>query len=102
MANLECRAVAMREQRFALANQMRFAQDTLAVTKSSSDSQRLANEILIFTHEKNSLLQRSLQLADSIHLQLDSLRKFVFTDINEKKQFDEKLSEALKIRGCNK
>ncbi len=102
IANLECRAMVMREQRFALANQLRFAQDTLSTTKYSSDSQRLSNEIQTFSQEKNSLLQHSLQLADSIHLQLDSLRKFVFTEKNDKKQFEQKLNEALRRKGCLK
>ncbi len=102
IANLECRAVAMREQRFALANELRFAQDTLLIAKSSSDSQRLTKNIQIFTKEKGNLLKQSLQLADSIHLQLDSLRKFVFTDKNDKKQFEEKLEKELQKRGCKK
>ncbi|MDQ2753554.1 MAG: hypothetical protein M3R72_11090, partial [Bacteroidota bacterium] len=65
IADLEYRAVLLRERRFALANQLRFAQDTLSATKSSTDSQRLANQIHIFTNEKDTLLQHSLALADT-------------------------------------
>ncbi len=100
IADLECRAVLLREQRFALANQLRFAQDTLLTAKSSSDSLRLSSQIHIFTKEKEILLQHSLQLADTIHLQLDSLRKFIFTGSNDKKLFDQKLNEVLQKRGC--
>ena len=102
IADLECRAVVLRESRFALANQIRFAQDTLLKTKRAEDTLRLVQQIQTFTHEKDTLLQHSLQLADTIHLQLDSLRKFIFSDNNDRKQFEQKLNEALQRRGCIK
>ena len=40
-ADLECRAIALREQRFDLANQMRFTQDTLLLTTGKGDTTRL-------------------------------------------------------------
>ena len=100
IAGLECRAISLREQRFALANQFRFTQDSLLHLTSSADSAHLIQEISVYTSEKNKLLQQSLQLADTIHLALDSLRKYVFTSPDDKKLFDQKLKNALKERGC--
>ena len=102
IAGLECRAISLRQQRFALANQLRFAQDSLQQLKVGDDSTKLTKEIHVFTNEKDKLLQQSLQLADTIHLSLDSLRKFVFTGNDDKKVFDEKLKAVLTKNGCNK
>lgn len=102
IAGLECRAVLLREQRFALANQLRFAQDTLLQKKGSYDTIRLVQKIESFKKTKVRLLQESLQLADTIHLALDSIRKFAFTGNDDKRFFDLKLQEALRKRGCDK
>ena len=102
IAGLECRAVMLRERRFVLANELRFAQDTLLQKKGSSDTTGLVKKIESFKEEKERLLQESLQLADTIHLALDSLRKFTFTDNDDKQLFDLKLKEALRKRGCDK
>ncbi len=101
MSDLECRAIALRNQRFALANQIRFAQDTmLTATTSNKDSIRLSQNLLVFNSEKEKLLQQSLLLADSIHKQLDSLRKFVFTKDDDQKVFNDKLKEETEKHSC--
>ncbi len=102
MADLECRAISLREQRFALANEIRFAQDTLLHFSTTKDTATLSDSLQIFLQKKEILLQASLQLADTIHKQLDSLRKFSFKNVDDKHAFDKKLSEELKRRGCSK
>lgn len=99
MADLECRAIALREQRFALADSIRFTQDTLLHTKTE-DSVRLNNKLNIFLKQKETLLQRSLVLADSIHNKFDSLRKYVFIGLDDKKVFEQKLKETMDKREC--
>ena len=102
IATLECRAIALREQRFALADSIRFTQDTLLKKNVSIDTTRLNDKLHFFLQKKEELLQNSLLLADSIHQQLDSLRRSVFTNPDDKKSFDEKLERLIKTNGCNK
>src|ERR1700761_2938595 len=73
LADRTCRAISIRQERFALANKIRFAQDTLSQTKNKSDSIRLQARLKIYLNEKPILLKESLSLADTIHKQLDSL-----------------------------
>jgi hypothetical protein len=101
MADLECRAIHLREMRFALANKIRFVQDTLLQTISAVDSLRLSDSLHFYQQQKETLLQASLQLADTIHKQLDSLRKFAFENVEQKHEFDKRLMEELKKRSCN-
>lgn len=100
MADLECRAMALRKERFVLADKIRFAQDTLLQKSAATDSISLQQSLVVFNEEKEKLLSQSLLLADTIHKQLDSLRKFVFKNKEEKDQFDEKLKKVLAERGC--
>lgn len=99
MADLECRAITLREQRFALADSIRFAQDTLLRTKTI-DSTRLKDKLHNFLEQKAKLLQVSLLLADTIHSKFDSLRKNVFNTLDDKKTFEQQLKETMEKRNC--
>lgn len=98
LADRSCRAISIRQQRFALANQIRFATDTLATLKGKNDTMRLHNELQICLRQKDSLLKASLALADTIRMQLDSMMPY--SDKAAQKQFTAKLDSTLKARGC--
>ena len=99
MADLECRAIALRKERFILADSIRFTQDTLLHTKTR-DSVRLNNKLRNFSDQKEKILQRSLILADTIHMALDSARKYVFKTTDDRKHFDEKVKAMIQKNGC--
>ena len=101
MADIECKAIALRKQRFALADKIRFTQDTILKHTSVTDSARLELNLLFYNKEKEKLVSESLLLADTIRSRLDSLRIFIFKNSDDKNQFDQKLKEALAERGCN-
>lgn len=98
LANRSCRAISIRQQRFALADKIRFAMDTLAHTKSKSDSVRLQSDLNKYSKQKDTLLKESLSLADTIHRQLDSIMPY--TDKVAQKRFTAKLNALLSKKGC--
>ena len=100
IADVECKAISLREQRFALANEIRFAQDTLMQTKDKTDTVRLSNKIAKLTKQKESILNQSLAIADSIKSQLDTLKSNHFTDTSITRIFNDALNDTLKKRGC--
>ena len=102
MADLECKAITLREQRFTLANQIRFTQDTLLKPVSTQDSSRLEQKLFYLNSQKELLTNHSLLLADTIHNQLDSLRKFFFKKESDRTNFDQKLNELIAKRGCKR
>ncbi len=95
IADLESRAIALRKNRFLLADKIRFTEDTLLNVNFKADSMRLKQNLVLFEKEKNGLLQSSLRLADTIHLALDSLRKYTFRNKEDKIRFNDKLNELL-------
>jgi uncharacterized membrane protein len=98
LADRTCRAIGIRQQRFALADQIRFAEDTLFKTKSKSDSARLTAELAHFAGQRADLLKKSLALADTIRSQLDSIMPF--TDKVAQQRFTRKLDSLLARKGC--
>jgi hypothetical protein len=101
-ADLECRAMTLRENRFALANQLRFTQDTLLNTKTKTDTARLSHNITSFNTNKEILLKQSLSLADSIKTMLNSLMKDQLATERERAKFNQMLNTTLLQRGCLK
>lgn len=97
MLPLEARAIDLREERFALANRIRFTQDTLGQT--GSDSARLQRTLTELTARRDSLLSTSLRLADTLRRRLDSLMSHDLTERDERERFSRKLNEALTKRG---
>lgn len=72
--------------------------DTLAHTKSKSDSVRLQSDLNKYSKQKDTLLKESLSLADTIHRQLDSIMPY--TDKVAQKRFTAKLNALLSKKGC--
>lgn len=99
-AGIECRAVALREKRFALANEIRFTQDTLLNKQHITDTSRLKIKLERLNQAKETILQTSLALADSIHKQLDSLMQHHLTDATLKSKFNTALNNTLQKRNC--
>ncbi|GAC1302210.1 MAG: hypothetical protein NVSMB24_06440 [Mucilaginibacter sp.] len=100
LADRSCRATVIRQQRYALADSIRFTQDSLAKTKDKSQSQRLQGRLNGYLKQKGILLKTSLALADTIRMQLDSL--LPYTDKAAQKRFTASLDSILRSKGCNK
>jgi hypothetical protein len=100
MADLECRAIELKNKRFQLADNMRFAQDTLLHFKSFSDTISLQQRLKEWDIQKLSLVNESLALADSIKLQMEIIMPRYFTDKKKEQEFNRLLEEALKKNGC--
>ena len=98
LANRTCRAITIRQKRFALANQIRFTLDTLAGTKSKIDSDRLQASLTGFSKQKAILLKESLRLADTIHKQMDTL--VPYSSKAAEKRFTAQLNALLEKKGC--
>jgi len=97
---MECRAITLREQRFALANEIRFTQDTLIRANGNVDTARLQSKLGRLNMEKERMTQQSLQLADSIKQTLDSLMSHYLTQQQDKEQFNQLLNAKLKDMHC--
>jgi hypothetical protein len=98
LADRSCRATDIRQQRFALADKIRFTQDSLAKAKNGAGSQRLQSRLKGYLEQKNILLKASLALADTIRVQLDSL--LPYTDKAAQKRFTAALDSIIKAKGC--
>lgn len=99
LADRTCRAISIRKERFAAADQIRFANDTLLHTKSKTDSARLQQRLAGLLKQKAILLKESLALADTIRLQLDSLMPY--TDKDAQQRFTSSLNSLLAKKGCD-
>lgn len=97
-SDLECRAIDLRRQRYELADEIRFAQDTLMHAKT--DTMRISVKLNQMQIERENLTAKSLELADTIRLQLDSLMKFVLKNPEDKQQFSKVLDSVLIAKGC--
>jgi len=100
LANIECRAFALRNQRFELANKMRFMQDSLAGMKLPEDSAKIQQDLAKLNVKKDSILTASLHLADSIKIQLDFVMTHYLTDKEKEQEFNRELDALLTKNGC--
>jgi hypothetical protein len=98
LADRTCQAISIRQQRFALANKIRFTQDSLTNLKLKGDSRRLQARLKDYMLLKDSLLKSSLAMADNIRLQLDSL--VPYGDKGAQKRFTATLDSLLAKKGC--
>jgi hypothetical protein len=100
LADLECRAIEFKNKRFELANQIRFAQDTLLQLKTTSDTLLIQIRLKDWDNQKQLIVNQSLSLADSIKLQMQLIMARYFTDKKNEKEFNILLDAALKKKGC--
>ncbi len=99
-ADLECKAVQLRESRFAVADKIRFAEDTLMHAPANTDSVRLRITLQVLNNEKRSLTEMSNHMADTIRMRLDYLMNHHLKNDTDKKRFHQLLADTLKKRGC--
>ncbi len=102
-ANLECRAIELRKQRYQLADEMRFTDDTMLSDTSSEETKaRMKDKLMKLDAGKDGLVNHGLQLADTIQKRLDSLIQGPLKQMEDRKEFDKLLEAELKKRGCSK
>jgi hypothetical protein len=85
MASLECEARQLKEERFKIANEMRFMEDSLAKYKialTAAQSQQMDSV-------KNVYTVRTGALADKITKTMDSLFSMTYHSPEERQQLDE-------------
>lgn len=85
MATLECEARQLKEERFKIANEMRFMEDSLAKCKialTAAQSQQMDSV-------KNVYTVRTGALADKITKTMDSLFSMTYHNPEERQQLDE-------------
>jgi hypothetical protein len=100
-ATLECQAIELRKERFALADSIRFTEDTLLSANGDSVViNRLSEKLKRYGERKELLVKSSLDLADVIRLRLDSLIHNELKDLERRKMFDEALKREVEERGC--
>ncbi len=99
LADLECRAINLREQRFSLANKLRFAEDSLRL-KNTSTGLEVNQNMVALQLQKDSLLKNSIALADSIKIIMEDLFAKKLTTDKSKKEFNQELNKALIKKGC--
>lgn len=99
-ADLECRAISLREKRFELANQIRFTQDTLLQKHGKADTSKLKLKLKSYNKDKEVTLQQSLSLADSIRNRLNDIMKNQLINEPDKAAFNDMLNKTLQQKGC--
>ena len=99
-AELECRAISLREKRFELANQIRFTQDSLSIHAGKADTTQFKSKLDSYNLVKNQVLQQSLSLADSIKVRLSDIMQNQLTEVSDKKMFNDMLNKTLEQKGC--
>ncbi len=70
-ADLECRAIGLREKRFALADRIRFTKDSLFQLTNKADTSTLHLKLETYNQDKEVMLQQSVSLADTIKNELN-------------------------------
>lgn len=100
-AILECRAIELRKERFALADSIRSTEDNLLLAKGDSVAVRqLRSHLERYDNLKDELVKSSLELAEHIEMQLDSFMKHEFKTAPQRKHFDDALKTELRRRAC--
>jgi hypothetical protein len=98
LANRTCRAKALSAHRYALADSIRFAQDTLSHAKTKADSSRLQSRLKIYLENKPKVIKASLALADTIRMQMDSL--IPYGDKAAERRFTASFDSIMTKKGC--
>ena len=100
-SELECRAFTLREARYALADKIRFTEDSISKSADAPAKKiQLQTNLTHYLIEKDNTLAASLRLADTIKTQLDSITKIRLHDTAKTRLFDDALSAELKKKHC--
>jgi hypothetical protein len=98
LANRTCRAKVLSAHRYALADSIRFAQDTLNHAKTKADSSRLQSRLKVYLENKPKVIKASLALADTIRMQMDSL--IPYGNKAAEKRFTASFDSIMTKKGC--
>ena len=99
-ANIECRAMQLKNQRFKLADEIRFTQDTIIQLQQSGDTLLLHERLIKMYEQKELLHTKSSQLADSIKVKMDVIAATFLTDKNKELDFNRTLDSILTLKSC--
>lgn len=91
MAKLECEARQLKEERFKVANDIRFMEDSLAKNKIGLSLQKAAE----IDSVKEYYTLRTGELADKITKTMDSLFSTTYHSPEERQQLDEATEKVL-------
>ena len=100
LVNMECRAIELKNKRFQLADNIRYAQDTLLHFKSITDTDLIQIRLKNYDIQKQLIVNYSLTLADSIKLQMEIIMPRYFNTKKKEMEFNMLLDESLKKNGC--
>ena len=100
LVNMECRAIELKNKRFQLADNIRYAQDTLLHFKSITDTALIQIRLKNYDIQKQLIVNQSLTLADSIKLQMEIIMPRYFNTKKKEMEFNMLLDESLKKNGC--
>ncbi|MDX2000866.1 MAG: hypothetical protein SFW35_00410 [Chitinophagales bacterium] len=95
LAKLQCSAKAIQNERFQLADDIRFAEDSSIMFRN--DSVKAAYYIAkrdSFSAQLPILLNRTKALADTVEMVVDSFYNHLYTDSLQKRQLDSLLKAA--------
>jgi hypothetical protein len=90
-SELECKAIILKDKRYALADRLREIELDTVTNRKELDS---LNKIIILTK------QESLFLADSIKAQLDDLFTHHLKDPSDREAFNNHLRKIIETKGC--
>lgn len=91
MAQLECQARQLKEERFKVANDIRFMEDSLTKNKLRLSPEKIAE----IDSVKESYTLRTGELADKITKTMDSLFATTYRSQEEREQLDEATEKVL-------
>ena len=101
IAKLECSAISLRNQRFSLADKIRFGQDSLmSLTKAGRDTASLNKHLSALDSEKQVLHLKSVVLADSIKATMEKVMALYIGNKEEERLFNHLLDSTLKSGSC--
>jgi hypothetical protein len=95
----QCQAFLLREQRYALADRLRFLQDSLQ-NSSAGDTISLHLRLTQWLQQKEAIYQHSVSLADTLGRMFDTVKTIYLVNKEKEKVFNDKLAEALAKKGC--
>lgn len=94
LASRSFRAISLRQQRYDLADKMRFAQEAMGGKANQNVKDSINRNLQVYIKQKDRLLKESLALADTIRLQADSL--MLYTNKTTQKIFKHKLDSIIR------
>jgi hypothetical protein len=99
-ADLECEAIQLRKQRFSLADEIRYTEDTLQRAPNETATAELRQKLALLNTQKLQLTNDSRAMAERIKEHIDSLMASVLKTGEEKEAFNTELTKVLKQKNC--